>query len=136
MSKEIKVGDWVQRRNGAQFPDGGLKRQITSIVSYIGGGGRTVAVNDVNGYGGSWAYSDLAPTQPDRRHCELIIAWAKGAEIEWLRGGDNWATIKTPVWSEYSRYRVKISPKQREINAMEIQMREMADKLAKLKEEV
>lgn len=39
-------------------------------------------------------------------HCELIKAWAEGAEIEYLLHGE-WVSIEPPSWDEEREYRVK-----------------------------
>ena len=51
------------------------------------------------------------------RHAELIKAWADGAQIEYLCGGQ-WYEVFTPSW-EYDGYRVK--PKPDEVRYMSIE---------------
>lgn len=41
-----------------------------------------------------------------------IIAWAKGAEIEYLDGTE-WAVAYSPVWDEGAQYRIKPQPKEK-----------------------
>lgn len=51
-------------------------------------------------------------TKQPHKHAELIIAWAKGAEIECRVGPfDNWTLRKSPVWSTEYEYRIKPEPK-------------------------
>jgi hypothetical protein len=40
------------------------------------------------------------------KHCELIKAWADGAEIEIL-SDDEWCFIKHPSWYKNTEYRIK-----------------------------
>jgi len=40
------------------------------------------------------------------KHCELIKAWAEGAEIEYLFISE-WKPIEKPSWDEKTEYRVK-----------------------------
>lgn len=52
-------------------------------------------------------------TKMKHKHCELIKAWADGAEIQaretsYFSDDDNvWVEIKTPTWSPYIEYRIK-----------------------------
>ena len=47
-----------------------------------------------------------------RRNSELIIAWAKGAQIQFLcTDSDNWYVIDYPDWFENVEYRIKPEPK-------------------------
>ena len=48
------------------------------------------------------------------KHYELIMAWANGAEIEYLSkngNGASWKYIEFPAWSEDKEYRIKPEPK-------------------------
>ena len=47
--------------------------------------------------------------QKPRKHSELIIACADGADIEWYdRGTEKWITVSgTPSWREDDEYRIK-----------------------------
>lgn len=40
-------------------------------------------------------------------HCEVIIAWAKGAEIQYSNNGNDWFATPTPNWAIETHYRVK-----------------------------
>ena len=42
-----------------------------------------------------------------RKHAEVIIAWAKGAEIEFCDAFSGWLMIETPIFSNDYDYRVK-----------------------------
>lgn len=41
------------------------------------------------------------------KHADLIIAWAEGAEIEWLNGDNTWEPAKNPGWHNNFKYRIK-----------------------------
>ena len=41
------------------------------------------------------------------KHCELIKAWADGAEIQVLYKTGEWVTEKCPGFVEYNEYRIK-----------------------------
>ena len=45
-----------------------------------------------------------------RKHYDFILAWANGAEIEFLNG-DTWDLIDYPSWKEEREYRIKPEPK-------------------------
>lgn len=66
-------------------------------------------------------------------HHDVIVAWAKGAEIQHEWGGE-WLDAKTPQWKIEKRYRVKPEPDHTsEIAEIEQEMRKLADRLEKLK---
>lgn len=77
-------------------------------------------------------------------HYNLIIEWAKGAEIQFLSrlvtedGRPKWKDTANPVWNEKTQYRIKPhkTEKDIEIEKLESEMRSMADRIAKLREEV
>ena len=39
------------------------------------------------------------------KHCEVIKAWAEGAEIQ-VKGSDGWEDT-TPLWHSHNEYRIK-----------------------------
>lgn len=43
-------------------------------------------------------------------HHDAIIAWAKGAEIEFLSESGKWINANTPMWRTDMQYRVKPEP--------------------------
>ena len=45
------------------------------------------------------------------KHCELIKAWADGAEIESWSSDDGWRLDFSPSWSSFIQYRIKPEPK-------------------------
>lgn len=50
-----------------------------------------------------------------RMYADLIIAWAEGAEIQVLCGGD-WVDVKVPQWDSAHGYRIK--PKNTEVEGI------------------
>lgn len=46
------------------------------------------------------------------KHCELIKAWADGAEIEsYSKLSHKWVKLETPAWEQDCEYRIKPEPK-------------------------
>lgn len=45
------------------------------------------------------------------KHCELIKAWADGAEIEFHIGENEWDLVGQPSWRVEQEYRIKPEPK-------------------------
>ena len=48
--------------------------------------------------------------KPSHKHCELIKAWADGAEIE-VKGIYAWNKTDLPVWLNDDEYRINPEPK-------------------------
>ena len=44
------------------------------------------------------------------KHHDLIVAWAKGAQIQWY-DGSTWLTTPYPGWGAEQSYRIKPEPK-------------------------
>ena len=44
------------------------------------------------------------------KHHDLIVAWAKGADIQWY-DGSTWITTPHPGWATQHSYRIKPEPK-------------------------
>ncbi len=44
------------------------------------------------------------------KHHDLIVAWAKGAQIQWY-DGSTWITTPYPGWGAEQSYRIKPEPK-------------------------
>lgn len=44
------------------------------------------------------------------KHYDLIVAWAKGADIQWY-DGSTWITTLYPGWLASQSYRIKPEPK-------------------------
>lgn len=66
-----------------------------------------------------------------RPHYDIIIAWAKGAEVEICSSG-SWYTISTPNFDRCCKYRVKEDPKQSEIKSIREEMDKLASRLKEL----
>ena len=47
--------------------------------------------------------------KPRHKHADLIIAWANGAQIEFLQG-IAWIEVAHPLWSVATEYRIKPEP--------------------------
>jgi len=48
-------------------------------------------------------------------HHDAIIAWAKGAEVEFFSDNGKWLKADTPMWWEDMQYRVKPIPSIRDV---------------------
>ena len=46
-----------------------------------------------------------------RKHSELIIAWANGAEVQYSHGKNIWFNTNIPEWSDSVEYRIVPEPK-------------------------
>ena len=53
------------------------------------------------------------------KHAELIKAWADGAKIQGLFGGETWRDVDTPSWQVHRQYRIKPEPKKVQIRFFE-----------------
>ena len=98
----IKVGDMVELKNGNPY-QGKLQNKVTSI-SYCGGyvrvNGRTSLTHVDN-------FKVVVDTSKHHVHHDLIVAWAKGAEIEYLLQTGKWFRITKPCWDSHTEYRIK-----------------------------
>ena len=145
MSK-FKEGDVIRRINTyARHAPLGFEATVRADGSIVDAEGDYLRLND-----NFWeVVKDGHKPHP---HHDLIIAWAKGAEIEGcmniinvsVKGDDPvWLSIKHPSWRPENEYRVAsiASPQDKEITKIEQEMVEMAeqmttlaDRLDKLKE--
>ena len=114
---------------------------ITAVLLY--GGDVTVSVGEVGAnffYGNSGGKLELVYPNPPHKHHDLIIAWAKGAEIEAKNYFDKWEYVTVPTWRVGSTYRVKPSniksPKDLEVDRIEEEMRIISEKQLKLAEDL
>tara|TARA_R110002051_G_C8565057_1_gene474851 strand:+ start:164 stop:541 length:378 start_codon:yes stop_codon:yes gene_type:complete len=98
----IKVGDLVEFINGNTY-QGKLHNKVTSISDcgdYIGINGKSTGTRR------SWL--KLVDTSNWHKHHDVIIAWAKGAEIEYYsRSKSRWGTDTFPYWTRNMQYRIK-----------------------------
>ncbi len=54
-------------------------------------------------------------------HCDLIIAWANGAEIQvYFELKNTWLDVKSPMWDNDEEYRIKPEPKPDVITEMHV----------------
>ncbi len=64
-------------------------------------------------FGDAWAYFNIDNVEPyetanHHKHHDLIIAWAKGAEIEFYNAiDDDWKRPRVLTWSTSVEYRIK-----------------------------
>lgn len=94
----------------------------------INDGGKEIAIrfnSCAHLKGNPWIIVEDQSTQSEasmkRKHYDLIIAWANGAEIEYSYGsGDSkyWKYIENPTWDSHVSYRIK--PKTININGFEV----------------
>lgn len=69
-------------------------------------------------------------------HHDLIIAWAKGAEIEHFSDGE-WHHVSFPNWLPLKKYRIKPNNETLDkIAEVEKKMKELSEELDKLKKEL
>lgn len=75
-------------------------------------------------------------TSKHHKHHDQIVAWAKGATIQYFEDGWHDITNNTPSWFINDRYRIKPTEKsnqQQKIDHIESEMRKLADQLNELK---
>ena len=98
----IKVGDIVERKDGEEYL-GKLHNEVTSISDC----GEFLRVNG-NLRGTNIDQFKLVDTSNWHKHHDEIIAWAKGAEIEYqFLNFPTWESAKNPSWFTDSKYRIK-----------------------------
>jgi hypothetical protein len=61
---------------------------------------------------------------PPQKHKDVIIEWAKGAEIEYRYQSEEWCSVSTPLWRSEMQYRVKpqTSDKEARIKKLELEL--------------
>jgi hypothetical protein len=101
----IKVGDIVELINGTKYK-GKLRNKVKSISTC----GKYLRV--AGGDGWAIAQFKLAPCgypNPPQIHQKEIIAWAKGAQIQWFgKLNEKWYDNEnTPPWRTDIEYRIK-----------------------------
>jgi hypothetical protein len=72
-------------------------------------------------------------------HHDLIVAWARGADIQW-KSADGWKEVSdTPLWTELHKYRIKpdnseeIAKAEKDLRWLENEVSDLKRKLAKLR---
>jgi len=115
----------------------GLKiGKVYTLVSITNSnkGARWVSLEGKNNYDVSASHFELAG-EP-HVHCELIKAWADGAEIEAYSAlNDKWFFECTPLWLDIFEYRIRPNKtdKELQIEKLELQAKQLANDITKLK---
>ena len=106
MSK-FKVGDRVKKLDGKPFSSGDYVHTVDSIE-----GDKIWFVESKTwlSSGLQLAFGHPEDTSKYHKHHDLIIQWAKGAEIESLDYNGDWGRTATPAWSAFTAYRIKPTP--------------------------
>jgi hypothetical protein len=95
----------------------------------------------LEGYGTSSFFEENFELDEDtskhHKHHDLIIAWAKGAEIEFLEeyhDSEKWYKVVAPIWQIDRQYRIKptASPEQIEKESIIEEMQKLKERLDKL----
>jgi len=103
MSK-FKVGDRIVRvAHMASHAPLGYEAVVLFGNKYIDVYGKRVALAERH-----WELAE--DTSKYHKHHDLIIQWAKGAEIEYGDYQGDWENAATPTWSVYKEYRIKPTP--------------------------
>ncbi len=145
---KTKVGDKLVRSDpqmGGYFPNCARfhfqdKKPLT--VKHVNHDYGNVSFREIEGRYNLYKfkpYEDHSIKQPHKHH-DLIIAWAKGEEIQVLGSdGTTWYDVATgvPIWCNDSTYRVKPNnSNNNEIDQIEKELRKLSDRLNSLKEEL
>jgi hypothetical protein len=107
MSK-FKVGDRVEQLDGKPFSSGYSVHRVHSIE-----GDKIWFVESRTWLSSKClqlAFGHPEDTSKYHKHHDLIIQWAKGAEIEYVDYNGVWENAKTPSWSTCMEYRIKPKP--------------------------
>ena len=130
---KFKAGDKV-RRIATSY---GLQKvgDESIVVSLAGTLGTLVFKNDHTTYDPKH-YELVEDTTKHHPHHDLIIAWAKGAKIEYLCG-TTWYRTYQPNWCTATIFRIKPekTPLQLEFETLEQQMKTLSARMTKLKED-
>lgn len=131
----FKVGDRVRLvKDPREWAPLGFEAVLFSsygALSYRDTKGNTVHILEDH-----WALvEDRSKWHP---HHDLIVAWAEGANIEYKSLSNGyWMSVDDPCWNTDYQYRIKPTPQQNphesEIQRIELDMRKLADDLARLK---
>jgi hypothetical protein len=112
-------------------------------VSYCDTESEFINVKDKTGMDHLGVYADrfeLANKYPNppHKHVNEMIAFAEGADIEYLNTVKEWTYIKDPSWGLCNKYRIKPqkTAKQTEIERIESALRKQAEITAKLADDL
>lgn len=141
MSK-FKIGDKVVR---SDMDLGGIGSPRTKTlfsngsvltVSFVNDVYELISFKEVGGQYDGDAFKLYDDPSKHHKHHDMIIAWAKGAEIQYYdRGFEEWLDYNTPSWNLSTIYRIKPTKadiRQQKINDIESEMRKLADQLNEL----
>lgn len=135
--REFKVGDIVKKADGNTFCNNRYTATVTEIRRNMADTSDCIWLDT-----DCWCYPHELKLVEDktkwRKHHDLIVAWAKGAEIEWWDSySKKWYIDANPTWILSTVYRIRSqkSDKDIEIEAIEAEMRKLADRVAELKGE-
>ena len=99
----FKVGDIVERKDGFLHL-GILKNEVTSVSD----NGYSIRFNGDRWNVKASEFKLSEDTRNHHPHHDLIIAWAKGAEIEsQVMTGKSWNSVVHPSWFKHCKYRIK-----------------------------
>ena len=102
----------------SKFKVGDKIRRAAQVTNYAPLGYEATVLRDymyVDLYGGEVRIIDpqwelVEDKSKYHKHHDLIIQWAKGAEIEYADYQGDWENAATPTWSVYREYRIKPTP--------------------------
>jgi hypothetical protein len=103
MSK-FKVGDRVKKLNGEALHYGYSVHRVHSIE------GDKIWFVESRTWLSSKCLQLAEDTSKYHKHYDLIIQWAKGAEIEYEDYNGDWENATSPSWSTCKEYRIKPKP--------------------------
>ena len=132
MSK-FKVGDKIVRVNTpySWVDIGDVVEELTGYHYRDNNGAETQVVDSL------WELDKPKYPNPPHKHKDIIIAWAKGAEVEYLAASSkSWKPIRKPSWYEKDTYRIKPakSPTQLKVEELESKAAELLKAAKELKE--
>jgi hypothetical protein len=129
MSK-FKVGDRIVRvACGASYAPLGYEAVVLFGNKYIDVYGKEVTIA-----GCQWELAE--DTSKYHKHHDLIIQWAKGAEIEYLDYQGDWEDASTPSWSKRMEYRIKPTPPKTKYRARPLVTKTDKERIAELEARV
>ena len=120
----IKEGDTVEHKTKQGL--GGVVAQVSpaGILFSFEGSSSWCVLSDFK----------MVDTSKHHKHHDLIIAWAKGEEIEfWWDDRQVWAPSRRPQWFESYTYRIKTT-EPTELEKLQQKYKELGDAITKLKE--
>ena len=132
MSK-FKIGDKVRILFNTTNYEGRFKVGDSCIIKeFQGNEGYYVRMENDNGRAFTWHSVGKLQlvTSKHHKHHDLIIQWAKGAEIEYADYQGDWENAATPTWSWHTEYRIKPTPPKTDkerIAELEARVQELED---------